>query len=541
MLNFSNVVINEASQLIISIANDGNQTLTVSQTDILGNDADRFTFVSGNGAFSISPSGQAHEISIEFSPLSSGPRNATLRIVSNDPVNSSLNIPLNGTGIADPTPAQILIDTSSISLNLNTAFNFSITIAEDNAAIQSASLFAREGGRAMFNEFSLTEGSGDLWTTTVPNNFISERGLEYYIEVRHGGAITLYPENGSNTPAVARVNVPRLVFPGLTLQDDYQKISVPGNAGNQTLANILQDDLGTYNQQEYRVFDWNNAQERFVELNNLNATLPPGKALWLITRTPKALDVETTQSVLTNRSYPVSLAAGWNMIATPFAFPVAWSEVNSTNIQGGTLYFYDGSGWNSAAVLEPFKGYAVFALSATTLQIPPQESSAPVARQAASKSTIGPENQWQIQIKAEKAGYRDHYNFAGVRQTANYAWDRSDILEPPAIGNFVSLYFDHSDWPERAALYAGDYRDPSTERYEFDFVVQSNFSGTATITFEPQEIPPQYDWVVVSPETNVKYPQGGDISTTLNSAAYRLFVGPKSFLETALNLSLIHI
>ena len=351
-----------------------------------------------------------------------------------------------------------------------------------------------------------------------------------YVQATHGGRITTFPEDGINNPVVSPVNVPVLNFPQMTLREAYQMISLPTNTNNQNLQNILQDDLGSYDNTQYRIFDWNQSQEKYIELSGLNITLPPGKALWLITSERKSLDIIEGQSVRTGRDYPISLNQGWNMVGVPFAFPVSWSEIDASGIQGETLYFYDGSGWESASTLEPFKGYAVFALSNTNLNIPSSEAGTTTKPQ---QSIQFSENEWQIQIHALKGNFKDEYNFAGVHKQAENEWDKFDLPEPPPIGKYVSIFFDHKNWGMHSGAYTGDYRKQDEEGYIFDFAASSNFPGQTTITLEPHNLISKYDWAVVSPVTGVNYDEE-NIHTLLNQQDFKLLVGNSVFINNAL-------
>ena len=104
------------------------------------------------------------------------------------------------------------------------------------------------------------------------------------------------------------------------------------------------------------------------------------------------------------------------------------------------------------------------------------------------------DNEWQIQIKAEREEFKDYYNFAGMRDEANSKWDILDIGEPPTIGNYVSVYFDHTNWKEGAGRYSADFRAPEFKGYEYYFVVESNFEGCTKLSFEPHNIPESFSW-----------------------------------------------
>ena len=532
-LNFGDVFISNFSILNINIFNNGTADLNVSATNIIGIDASQFSFISGNGNFSIISGGNARSIEIKFSPISEGAKSATLRITSNDPDNNLLDIPLNGVGMIDNTAAYFDDPTIVNSPMLNNDFTFEVYIVDNETEIQSVKLYFREGGKSVYDELSFILGlsTENRWTVTIPANKISEQGLEYYIEAIHGGATTTYPANLSNGPEIISVNVPLMAFPQTTLLNAYQMISIPMNANNKKISDILMDDLGGYDSTQYRIFDWDQSNEKYIELYALSAELSPGKALWLITKENKNLDIENSESVDTGENYPIQLKQGWNMIGVPFAFTVAWSDVDASDILGGTLNFCNGTGWESALNMEPFKGYAVKAVTDATLYIPPHEAGIPGKLKMSFQLSEG---EWQVQLKATRHKYEDLFNFAGVRSTAMNKWDMLDSAEPPSIGNFISIYFDHSDWENNKGRYNCDFREPSAEGYIFDFTTESNLESYTNLNFVPQNLPENFDWVVVSPKTHVKYPKG-EISTPFSKQKYRLLVGTVSFINEALS------
>ncbi|MFA4881056.1 MAG: hypothetical protein WC650_05560 [Candidatus Doudnabacteria bacterium] len=50
---------------------------------------------------------------------------------------------------------------------------------------------------------------------------------------------------------------------------------------------------------------------------------------------------------------------------------------------------------------------------------------------------------WQIQLSASTASAQDTYNFFGISENSQDAYDAQDVLEPPAISNGIQLYFPH--------------------------------------------------------------------------------------------------
>jgi len=526
--NFGNIYIDEDSVFNIKVKNVGGSDLFLYSIDMLDTNVTQIYRVNEPDSIITLVDGDTCDIEIGFSPNLEGLFLDTLRIINNDPQDDTLDIVLTGTGILDNTPAHFMDVTISPTLNIDC--NFGINIFDDETEIQSAKLYYRKGGQTAYLELELTQEQNNSlrWSSSIPGLRVKEQGLEYYVEAFHGGMVSTYPNEDPEKPEISEVIVPFIEFPQVTLQNLYQMFSIPLNTNNQPISIMLGDDLGEYNRNNYRIFDWDAVQNRYTELSALDTQLPPGKALWLITKEQITIDIDSSYSVSTSEDYPIQLHEGWNMIGVPFAFNVAWSEVDASSIQGAALNYFNGASWEMATIMEPFKGYAIKSVRDTTLYIPPIEA---VTLNKLYTHIQPGAAEWQIQLKAQSENLEDIFNFAGVRGTANDGWDILDSAEPPAIDDYVSIYFDHSDWEKYAGPYTSDFREPYAEGYVFEFTVQTSLSDQIKITFEPQNLPQNFDWIIVSPQAGVKHSKG-EILTSLPKQKFCLIVGTAEFLNS---------
>jgi len=76
------------------VENNGESNLSIVSL-IIGPDASMFKLTGGNKT--VKP-GKLSTIKVTFKPTSTGSKQATLRITSNDPDTSTIDIPLTGTG-----------------------------------------------------------------------------------------------------------------------------------------------------------------------------------------------------------------------------------------------------------------------------------------------------------------------------------------------------------------------------------------------------------------------------------------------------------
>ncbi len=82
----------------LRILNEGGTRLTVTKTEILGLHASDFSIASNGAPFTVSAE-SFWTIRLRFEPTGQGPRNAILRVTSDDPDTPILDIPLGGIGV----------------------------------------------------------------------------------------------------------------------------------------------------------------------------------------------------------------------------------------------------------------------------------------------------------------------------------------------------------------------------------------------------------------------------------------------------------
>ncbi len=518
--DFGAVFVQESGVRSFSLFNLGNGVLMIDSSQISGAQASTFSLEPALKNMTIAADDSLTSLLIKFNPTAAGSYSATLIIYSNDPERSPFTIPLLGRGKIDPTPAQVNFEPDSLRLVLGEQATVHFTIADDSTTIQSAALYLRPGASDEYQTLPLQFSPDEGWTARIPADWITVTGLEAYFEIEHGGRTTIFPENGAQNPLYFAVQIPEVQFPYFTRKEKYQMISLPF-VTDRSLADLFTDDLGAYNAERYRLFDWDAQQLKFVELKQLETVLPPGKALYLIARDSLQLDAGSLQSVPTNRDFEIPVASGWNMIANPFPFPVAWQEVTQNWPEAPVLYYYTGTGWIIANVLEPYKGYAVKISDRTAVAIPPSPAQNTLARRA-----ILADLDWQFQLTARSGIYEDEVNFVGACSATDDRLETAFFPEPPTIGSFVSLYFENDDGQKMAA----DIRAAGEEGYQFDFRVNWNTSLAAYVNIKPDSLPEGWTWKLVSLTGRLCY---SELPAKLSSPGVRLrlIVGSADFVQ----------
>lgn len=525
--NFNDVVITGQKKYQLPIQNlSEDADLRIDSLQIIGEDATVFSIEAEDSAFTVLPQSQYDGVNILFSPLELRHYSAQLQIYSNDTLNNPYTLFFSGQGVPDQTPATVSYQPAFNQFNLNQSSPFEVILKDDESQIQRAELYIRAGGANSFEKLDLSKTEGDKWQAEVPANLVTERGLEYYLKIGHGWIETIHPEQGGDQPLFLTVQIPSYSFPFETKEGLYQKISIPFNSGFQTLRDLFEDDLGPYDSTKYRIFDWDQSKTSWQEYSSLNQKLPPGKAVYLITREPQRLTIGNCETVPTTQDYALSLHSGWNMIAVPFAFPVAWQEV-LPNSPGDELFLYNGNGWSLTQVLEPFKGYAYYSNQDTILAIPakPRNPLKPASGGLSLNS-----GEWRIQIEARRGDKEDLYNYAGVRFVAEGQSEGLVRPEPPAIGPHISLYFNKSEENGNVTKLAADYRLPGEDLYVYYFAWKSNFSAKTDLNFIAYDLPNDYDYIIVSMDDNIIL-SGSEISSSLRERQFKLIVGRTETLK----------
>lgn len=306
----------------------------------------------------------------------------------------------------------------------------------------SARLFYRLGGSARYDSVSL-DTSQRPYRGTIPASAVTLRGLEYYLALTGtfagGGLVRI-----THPPTDPELNPIRLrtksasSLSAVTLQSRvYRMISVPAELADASVSGVLFDDFGAYDPNRWRLFRWK--ANAYVEYPALTDAFTPGNAFWIISDAVHQFTVGLARSTMTTQSASVVLDTGWNQIGNPFAFPVAWRDVQRTgNIQGP--YFYDGTPYTldtNASVL-PWEGYFVYNAGPGSAQLvfPPRgtgNSSLPKSRSSAESYTLS------LSAELDGTGLRDAQNAVGFVATALDGDDGFDFRKPPAVSNDVRL------------------------------------------------------------------------------------------------------
>jgi hypothetical protein len=267
---------------------------------------------------------------------------------------------------------------------------------------------------------------------------------------------------------------------------NYQLFSVPYDLDTSGVLNVLEDDLGDYDDTQWRLFDYktdNPEATRFREGANARPFVP-GRSFFLITRKENiVVDSGPGRTRRTICDDSIRVYEGWNLIATPFDFPVHRDEMRLSfddHESSVSLRSYE-RGWNIINVMEPWKGYALYVtrpvgLPASTLMyliITPKADIGRLEKIASDDHFALQPGEWLVQVSASAGQSLDLENWAGVREGAAENFDRYELAEPPVIGRFLRVQFAKPEWNQPARGFSTDIRPVSREQ-AWDFEVETN-------------------------------------------------------------------
>jgi hypothetical protein len=170
-LDYGSVNIGSTSDMIVTISNSGSADLILTTTSIAGLNSSSFSITNGGGPATIA-SGASRDISIRFTPASTGAKTANLSIINNDSDEGTFTVSLSGTGIAP----EIGASPSSLSfgnVTVGATSDLSVTINNTGSANLNISATSLTGSGS--GNFSITGGGGAATITAGGSKSITLR------------------------------------------------------------------------------------------------------------------------------------------------------------------------------------------------------------------------------------------------------------------------------------------------------------------------------------------------------------------------------
>lgn len=345
------------------------------------------------------------------------------------------------------------------------------------------------------------------YAVNIPEGAVSRRGIEYRIEAEDRAGNRRTGFSSQNTcaadgwfPVATRVEgqgdfridadgkpVP---LPHGSSQTFYSLFSIPYQLDSSDVLTVLEDNLGPYDDTVWRLYDYNPALEgnnRWLEGSDARDFMP-GRAYFIITnREGIVIDSGPGKTVKTVCRDTIRVYPGWNLIATPFNFPIGKESVslssNARVVSG--VYSYE-RGWNEVEVVEPWRGYAIFVdrigsgTAPMYLYVEPRAIAGAPLVKAAEPAVELAGGEWMLRLRAQAGDAHDNLNWLGVRHGATEGYDELERPEPLIFGDYVSLQFRREAWQAPTSLFSTDFRPASADAGEqvWEFDVVTNLATT---------------------------------------------------------------
>lgn len=466
-LDFGESLVALDSTRTFVLVNTGRADLTVFGVLVTGGDSTQFVVESARLPFSLAPS-DSSILTVRFRPTSTGAKRTTLRLISNDLDRSPLDIPLSGTGrTVEVEGARAIPLGQDVDLTVVLPPGFRPAVKE---------LYYRSAGEQDYRVTELS-GTGSEFQGTIPAPVVTLGGVEYYVLVSDGANVATLPvSDPAGQPLFLPTRIDQLEALVSLQSWTYRMITVPLELDDPAIAAVLADDYGPYNTRRWRLFHWDD--DDYIEYPTYQAALTAGESVWLITNDGAPFDVENGQSANPSDPLVLTLQPGWNQVASPYTFPIAWPEeridprVEAPVSYDGAEFQYDETS------LRPWEGYFVrnLASSPLTVSLLPRASAAR-ARKGGITKRIQPEGtQYLLRLSAGVEGlpFVDTQNYIGLVEEASQGHDTFDFTEAPPIGDYVRLSI--VEYGER---YAGNFKPTNADGQHWDLEIDGTFSARA--------------------------------------------------------------
>ncbi|MFT5144101.1 MAG: hypothetical protein ACI84D_002733, partial [Thalassolituus oleivorans] len=470
LLNFGSVEVGALATRTVVLSNLGETEATIS---LLMGGADAAAFTAALPSHTLA-AGQQVQLSVAFVPQRVGAHVATIAVGST-PFAVPISISVSGSGTV---PSIIGTAPEAVSASLGNDVPLTVELSSTFQP-QTRELCYRQTGQATYVCVPLVQ-SGTLNAASVPAAAVTVRGVEYFFRFTDAGSTYTDPADQPDLmPYRLSVLVDAFPAPVPILPKVYRMISVPLQLANPQAESVLAA-LGPPDPFRWRLQRWNGATQQYGEHPNTPAVFTPCTAFWLVTIDGATFDITLGSSVDALEPCDLDLFPGWNQIASPYAFPISWSDVELSAPVDAPVHFDastvgDDPYRYNQAVLQPWDGYWVNnpTSDVVSLAFQPIESSATsnTSEAAAKNAGIGGVLDrggyaFQLTARMPLRDLKDAQNFVGAAETATDGYDALDFAEAPGIGEYVRLSIVEHD-----RRMAGDFKQLRDTGSEWHFEV----------------------------------------------------------------------
>ena len=313
-------------------------------------------------------------------------------------------------------------------------------ITQDVNGIISANLYVQIGGEEDIIEIPMVALNDSVYQASIPDSLLSIKNFRSWVVSVDGMYYDAVSE--FDTPSLEfgqdqlRMDDSTMVsrFPKGVQKDIWRMVSWPAELIDSSLKNSSLKNGG----KPFVFYDRDPNTGKLTKPESIVA----GRAYWFKHQYAENViftNHNTDGTAVPLEDYDISLKEGWNMIGSPFSFPVSVKEYDG-NPNPLYTYGYDDStnsdGWvEPTSTLYPWSGYAVHAKEAGVLTLEPFPSNLEETRDAG--RTIS--NDWVLNLKLRSHNYVDYSSQIGRKEFGEEDKDNLDVPALPAMESFVAV------------------------------------------------------------------------------------------------------
>jgi hypothetical protein len=413
-----------------------------------------------------------------------------------------------------------------------------VTITRGEGDDTSGVFYYRYDGNTYAPDTMAVGGSGSL-SYTMPGNMIGLATIQYYIKVMVGPDSAFVGSASSPYTFITRATNEQCQRPTPMPEARYRIIGLPINPTGPSVQQVFPDDLGEPDNTKWRLGTFVSSDERIDEYP-AGAAVQPGQGYWLICRGgltygSAGTSVRPNETIGSDRYYRVPLDSGWNQLANPFPFLIAWSDVmfddngtikgHDADVLEDVIYWYNGSGYDEVTTIPEWDGVFVKILKTGVDALVKFETIKGSPKTVPQKTTDG----WAINLGLEADGLIDHNNLAGVQPGALVGQDKFDFSEPPAPPGGPRLAF---RLPEaNTCLKRTDFRPPFVDGAVWNIDISQGTGGKLTVS-GLEKIPDGMEaWLKVGSRATVRLDESTCLTLPDGATSAQLVIGTKEFLS----------
>ncbi|MAF12966.1 hypothetical protein CMK11_21150, partial [Candidatus Poribacteria bacterium] len=331
----------------VSLSGDTEEDVTVAYTTASGTAVSPEDYVSAEGTLDLAAGSMSAPIAVTLTDDAVAESDEAFTLRLSAPTNATIDVATaaaTATIVDDDHPPLTVTPPPDASEGVDVVFNAEIILPV--SGVDSATLFYGEGGSAPGLASPFVQQSDTLWTATVSGESVTIRGLLWRAEVVDDAEKAFVAPDDAEAAYVPVSGAAPL---------SLATMAGPPNVWNAVAAPIQPDDpalSATFDAEEGGFLDewfawrWNAAAQRWEVAESLADDTPVatdgfevGKGWFVAVVGDGAAETRVIagESVDASARYPLPIHAGWNLLANPYAFPVAWSDASVEVAVGNSL------------------------------------------------------------------------------------------------------------------------------------------------------------------------------------------------------------